>query len=168
MCQLLDADDEEDVEAQEEAADHPADAVTRWIQCASQWSVAVSEVTEPNSRTTRILLSREVKILSLKVPSVSEPEKQSSLNSLLAHVAKGSTFVWRDAASTLQGVAATKEFSEACGSRVGSWCLLTDNRWDEWETSFTGKHHCESILASLLEKKPEEGASDIVKIAQVP
>lgn len=160
-------DDEEDVEAQEEAADHPADAVTRWLQCASQWSVAISEITEPNSRTTRILLSREVKILSLKVPTVMEPGKQSSLNSLLVHVSKGSTFLWRDAAMTLQAVAAAKEFSDASRSRAGSWCLLTDNRWDEWETNFTGKHHCESILASLLERKPEEGASGIVQIAQV-
>lgn len=152
------------MEAQNQASTDPAAAVTLWLRCASQWSVAISEITRPNTRTTRVLLSREVKILSLKVPTVIEPHKQSSLDSLLRHVAMRSPFHWQDAAETLQVIAG----SRAADSKSSSgWHLLMNDRWNEWETSFTGKHHCESILASLLEMKSQDDVPQIVKIAQV-
>lgn len=143
----------------------PAGAVIRWLQRATQWSVAVSEIITPNSRTTRILLSKQVKILSLKVPTVSQPRAQSSLDTLLMHVSEKSPFDWADAAKTIQDFADIKVSANASG--MTSWNLLTRSRWNDWQTSFTGKYHCESVLASLLEmNRPVEG-NEIVKIAQV-
>lgn len=161
---VLEADDEDVVEALNQASTDPAAAVTRWLRCASQWSVAISEITRPNTRTTQVLRSREVQILTLKVPTVIEPGKQSSLDALLRHVAIRSLFDWKDAVKTLQVIAGIKAAER--GASPG-WSLLTNRRWNEWQTSFTGKHHCESILASLLEMKSQDGIPEIVNIAQV-
>lgn len=164
-CQsVLEADDEDAVQAQKQASTDPAAAVTRWLHCASQWSVAISEITRPNTRTTQVLLSRDVQILTLKVPTVTEPRKQSSLDALLRHVAIRSPFHWKDAVKTLQVIAGIKAAER--GASPG-WSLLTNGRWNEWQSSFTGKHHCKSILASLLEMKSQDGVPETVKIAQV-
>lgn len=139
--------------------------MVRWLKSATKWSVAVLEIVYPNTRTIRILLSRQVEILSLKVPTVFQPRKQSSLDALLMHVSEQSPFDYADAANTIQDFADAMASSSESG--VTSWSHLTRARWNDWPTSFTGKYHCESVLASLLEMKSQAEGNEIVKIAQV-
>lgn len=148
-------------------ADDPAAAVTRWLRWATQWSVALSEILEPSSRAHQILLAKNVKIVNVHVPSVENPRKQAPLNHILELVVRGTGIHILDAVGLLQRMADRNEqqFDES-GNGTNGWDRLSARQWDKWPTTFTGKYHCESVLASLLEMK--NGNNQLVAIANVP
>lgn len=148
-------------------ADDPAAAVTRWLRSATQWSVALSEIIEPSSRAHQILLAKNVQIVSFHVPGVEDPRKQAPLNDILELVLRGTGIHLVDAVSLLQEMADRNGHdSDESGEEHNGWDRLSARRWDKWPTTFTGKYHCESVLASLLEMKHRNNR--LVAIANVP
>lgn len=138
----------------------------RWLRCATQWSVALSEIIEPSSRVHQILLAKDVQILSVHVPSVEDPRKQAPLNEILDLVVGGTGIQLPDAVAFLQGLADRSEHpSDKSNDGANGWHRLSARKWDEWPNTFTGKYHCESVLASLLEMKTEN--NQLVAIANV-
>lgn len=55
---------------------------------------------------------------------------------------------------------------DKCDNGANGWHRLSADQWDQWPSTFTGKYHCESVLASLLEMK--NGKNELVTIAHVP
>lgn len=132
-------------------------AVAKWLQSVTQWSSGLSSIIFSNS-SNQVLLARNPQVRSFQVPPVAAPHTQASLNQLLSHVFAGSSLHSAAATKILQDIAATMPLSG------NDWSLLTATNWNAWPTNFTGKQHCPSVLASMLETKPKDG---IMKIAMV-
>lgn len=143
--------------------DDPAGAVVRWLRCATQWSVALSEIIQPTSRAHKILLARDVQVMSVQVPTVVDPDKQAPLDELLDHVLSGTGISLAVAVHSLQSTAANNITNP---NGIDGWNRLTSGLWDQWSTTFKGKYHCESVLASLIEMKSDD--NEFVAIANVP
>lgn len=154
-------------ELQDHVAYDPAAAVTRWLHSVTQWSVALSEIIQPSSRAHQILLAKNVKIVSVRVPGVENPRRQAPLNDILELVVRGTGIDLDDAVGFFQGLADRNgHHYDESGIDSNGWARLSARQWDTWATTFTGKYHCESVLASLLEMK--NGNNCLVALANVP
>lgn len=116
--------------------DDPVEAVVRWLRSATQWSVALSEIIQPSSRTHKILLARAVQVMSVQVPTVVDLHKQAPLDELLLYVLSGTGISLAIAIDALQSRAA---HNMTTSKETNSWNRLTSHLWDDWSTTFTGK-----------------------------
>lgn len=139
----------------------PSMAVGTWFRSVTQWSAALSSIIFSSS-SNQVLLARDPQVQSFQVPPVTAPHTQASLDQLLSHVFAGSSFHSAAATKTLQDIAATKPLSD------NDWSLLTAANWNAWPTNFTGKHHCPSVLASMLETKTNDGIMGIATVLPPP
>lgn len=119
-----------------------AGRVRRWLKCLVQWPRILNDF-EPNGRFSKYISTRELTIEVLDKPDpVLEPKKQASLQSTLKAVVHHPSTV-NKAREALR--------EEAQRSSVKGWAktALGDEKGSldgEWETTFQGSSHSETIL----------------------
>jgi hypothetical protein len=136
----------------------PIACFLKWLRLSLQWTQGVSTLTKT--------LGKPVKFWAVEQPPTSKGNKQASLDELFSQVLYDHpAAIVNSAIKRLQKRAAQEIEREDSGNSK-AWKSLTAQNWDLWELKFFGKHHCESVLASIRNCNYEEVAKSIPKDQQ--
>ncbi|KAF8431990.1 hypothetical protein BGX38DRAFT_1277036 [Terfezia claveryi] len=120
--------------SREAVHDDPVRCFLKWLGLVVQWTEATFILTKT--------LKQKVSIMFVDNPANSNTKMQACLDDLLHWVLDDSDDFER-IKKAIQAKAAQKvEEDEA-------WLALTVENWDKWGDKFTGKVHCETLLAFL-------------------
>lgn len=131
----------------------PVETLLKWFQLSIQWTEGVTDLVTG--------LNGPITITALELSTTRDSRSQASLDDLLRFILppRGDIPVVKKA---IQRVAHERMNDALLALDQSNWGMLTAERWDQWSTSFTGKHHCETILASLRRCDPEAAQEHIV------
>jgi len=101
---------------------------------------------------------------------------QAPLEELLEHVLPGNNDIGT-LISRIQEYALERESNRFLTSS-DAWSMITPENWAKWESRFTGKYHCESMMSCLrgvnyekikdmIELRERKGFKDIVATLKV-
>ena len=91
---------------------------------------------------------KPITVSIIQAPPTPHRKSQASLDALLKFVLECPNDRIAQVKNALHRVARLKTISHL-EEFPSSWESLTQEGWNSWENSFTGKIHCESILACL-------------------
>ena len=116
--------------------DNPIGCFSKWLGLVVQWAEAAVTLAKP--------LKKPISIVFLSNPAASDANMQSPLDNLLRFVLDG-----RHSLSRVKKAIQVKAVSMTASTGDQGWGQLTNENWNMWEESFTGKVHCEALLVFL-------------------
>jgi hypothetical protein len=134
-------EDEGVLQSKELVTKDPIACFLKWLRLSLQWTQGVSTLTKT--------LGKPVKFWALEQPPTSQGNKQTSLNELFNQVLYDHPAASVKSAIKRLQKRAAQEIERADSGNSKAWESLTGEKWDLWESKFCGKHHCESVLASI-------------------
>ena len=113
----------------------------KWFQLSTQWTQTIADL--------EVYITSPISVTILEAPYTMHSNRQTPLDSLLKCVLdnyskKGIQAVKR----ALQNVARARSNNQL-EEFPRDWRKLTIEEWDNWAHNFTGKMHCEAMLACL-------------------
>jgi len=121
-------------------------------------------------------LSKTVQVTVLDPPRTRNGTHQAPLEELLENVFPGNNNIGT-LISRIQAYALVR-VRERFRTSSEIWSMITPENWAKWESQFTGKYHCESMMSCLrgvnyeeiedmVEPKERKGFKDIVSTLKV-
>lgn len=131
-------EDEDVLLSKELVTSNPIGCLIKWLQLTVQWSTGVASLAKR--------VKRPVNITSLKQETYKMSE-QTSLDTLIDHTLKDRPGEQVELCKNKLKAKAKEQVTREAREPSENWELV--ERWDGWETAFTGKHHCEASLGCM-------------------
>ncbi|KAF8451673.1 hypothetical protein BGX38DRAFT_476415 [Terfezia claveryi] len=131
-------EDEDVLLSKELVTSDPIGCLIKWLQLTVQWSSGVLSFTKR--------VRRPVNITTLKQETY-KMSQQASLDTLIDHTLQDLPVEQRELCKKKLKAKAKAQVTREMREPSENWELV--ERWDGWETAFTGKHHTEASLGCM-------------------